>query len=66
VRAALTVEVLDAQGAVVETVQAPFDPQAGSNAAKLKAAPAGEWSLRAWLTGDAAPAKVTQPMPPAP
>jgi hypothetical protein len=51
---------------VVETVQAPFDPQAGSNAAKLKAAPAGEWSLRAWLTGDAAPAKVTQPMPPAP
>ncbi len=63
VRAPLAVEVLDAKGGVVETAQAPFDPKAGRNVAKLKSAPPpGAWSVRAWLSDDATPAKVTQPM----
>ncbi len=67
VRAALTVEILDAQGAVVATLPAPFDPASKSNVAKLTAAPpSGNWSVRAWISGDTTPAKVTTAMPPAP
>ncbi len=59
VRADLTVEVLDASGEVVATVDAPFDAAVGANVATLPAAPEGEWSARAWLTADQTPAKVT-------
>ncbi len=67
VRADLELEVLDEQGAVVATLDAPFDREAGSNVAELASPPpSGDWSLRAWLSADETPAKVSVAMPPAP
>lgn len=63
VRAALKVEVLDADGTtVLETLDAPFVQEAGANVATLANVPAGAWSVRAWLAVDETPAKLTTSM----
>ncbi|MCS6902318.1 MAG: neutral/alkaline non-lysosomal ceramidase N-terminal domain-containing protein [Polyangiaceae bacterium] len=67
VRAPLTLEILDAQNNVVATLPAPFDPVVGKNVAQLSGAPpSGTWSIRAWISSDASPAKVTVTMPATP
>lgn len=62
VRADLKIEILDADDAVVETLDAPFDAVAGGNVVTLANAPAGDWSVRAWLAADETPAKTTLSM----
>jgi hypothetical protein len=59
VRANLKVEILDAQGGVLTTVDVPYDPMTDLNTVKLASAPAGAASVRAWIAGDVTPGKVT-------
>ena len=67
VRAALKVEVLDADGAVVTTLDAPFVEEAKKNVVTLPAVPpAGDWSVRAWLANDVVPSKLTASVAAAP
>jgi hypothetical protein len=64
VRTPLTVELLDAGGQVLATAPATFDATQKANVVKLASVPAQAKSLRAWLTADQTPAKVTAPLPP--
>lgn len=66
VRADLKVEVLDGNGAVVATVDAPFNAEADANVAQLSSVPAGDWSVRAWISADAVAAKHTVSIPATP
>jgi hypothetical protein len=60
VRADLKAELLDAEGAVLAAVDAPFAADARQNKAQLPSdPPAGATSLRVWLASDHTPAKVT-------
>jgi hypothetical protein len=63
VRAPLQVEVLDAGGAVVAQVAAPFDATKKAAVATLPAPPPKGAKLRAWLAADGTPASVTVPLP---
>lgn len=63
VRAALKAELLDAQGAVLSTVDVPYSAAAHANVATLTAdPPASAVSVRAWLAADTVPAKLTTPL----
>ncbi len=65
VRSALKAELLDAQGAVLATVDAPFTAEAGANTATLPAGTAPEArAVRAWLASDLVPAKLTATLAP--
>lgn len=67
VKAPLKVEVLDAGGTVITTLDAPVNGNGNGNVATLPAdPPTGAWSVRAWLAADAVPAKVTASMAPPP
>ncbi len=67
VRADLRLEVLDEEGEVLEEVEAPFEHASDRNVVTLGSPPpAGEWSVRAWLVTDDAPAKVSVTINPEP
>lgn len=63
VRTSLQVEVLDGSDAVVATATAAYDPTTDKNVAKLPSVPAGAKKVRAWVSSDATPAKVTASLP---
>lgn len=62
VREALRVEVLDATDAVVETLTAAFDEEAGANVTQLEKAFPSNAKLRVWFESDHAPSPVTVTM----